>query len=183
MDAFRFSLTEQEKSYLKELVLTSITRRFDPSLPPPPPAPTRKLAEHLGAFVTLTVRGRLRGCIGHIVGARPLHETVAEMAGCAAFQDPRFPPLSPGELPGLDIEISILGPVTPCPDLGLIEVGRHGLIVQRDGRSGLLLPQVAAEWKWDRETFLSHTCQKAGLPSDCWKRPGTDVFWFEAEVF
>jgi hypothetical protein len=183
MDAFRFSLTEQEKSFLKDLVLTSIKRCFDPSLPPAPPIPTDKLAEHLGAFVTLTIRGRLRGCIGHIVGTRPLHETIAEMAGCAAFQDPRFPPLSRGELAELEIEISILGPVTPCPDVNKIEVGRHGLIVRRGGSSGLLLPQVAVEWKWDRETFLAHTCQKAGLPSDCWKRPGTDVLWFEAEVF
>jgi len=183
MGAFRFSLTEQEKSFLKDLVLASIKRCFDPSLPPPPPIPTENLSEHLGAFVTLTIRGRLRGCIGHIVGVRPLHETIAEMANCAAFQDPRFPPLSPGELPDLDIEISILGPVTPCPDLSQIEVGRHGLIVRQGHSSGLLLPQVAVDWKWDRETFLAHTCQKAGLPSDCWKRPGTAVFWFEAEVF
>ncbi|MBF0482962.1 MAG: AmmeMemoRadiSam system protein A [Desulfovibrionaceae bacterium] len=183
MDAFRFSLTEREKSFLKDLVLTSIKRRFDPSLPPPPPIPTDKLAERLGAFVTLSIRGRLRGCIGNIVGVKPLHETIVEMAHHAAFQDPRFEPLTHAELAGLEIEISILGPVTPCPDLKAIEVGRHGLIVRRGHSSGLLLPQVAVDWKWDRETFLSHTCQKAGLPGDCWKQPDTAVFWFEAEVF
>jgi uncharacterized protein len=183
MDGFRFSLTDEEKSYLKDLVLATIRRHFDAGLPLPPPPPTDKLRQHLGAFVTLNMHGRLRGCIGHIVGDKPLFETIGEMALAAAFQDPRFPPLSREELGGLEIEISILGPVTPCPDPALIEVGRHGLIVRQGYRSGLLLPQVAVDWKWDRETFLAHTCQKAGLPMDSWKKSNTTILWFEAEVF
>jgi AmmeMemoRadiSam system protein A len=185
MAEFRFSLSEEEKTYLKELARLAILRRLKPgeakgSLPEPP---TDKLREQFGAFVCLKCHGRLRGCIGHIVGDKPLHKTIAEMAQAAAFGDPRFAPVCLDESGNLEIEISILSPLTPCPDLERIEIGRHGLLVQQGGRQGLLLPQVATEWGWDRETLLKQTCLKAGLSGDCYRRPETTVFWFEAEVF
>ena len=183
MDAFHFSLTQEEKDYLKNLVRISIAARLAGREAVVPPPPTAKLREPFGAFVTLTIGGRLRGCIGHIVGDQPLVATISGMAEAAAFDDPRFPPLSKREFDVVDIEISILSPLTPCPDPELVEVGRHGLLMRRGGSSGLLLPQVPVEWRWDRETFLDQTCHKAGLPPGCWKDPGTDIYWFEAEVF
>jgi AmmeMemoRadiSam system protein A len=182
---FRFDLTDEEKTYLRELVKLSIASRFNPaggvSGPPEPPTPV--LREHLGAFVTLELGGSLRGCIGNVRGTGELFRTVWNMARSAAFEDPRFPPLTPGEFENVEYEISILGPVDNCPDPALVEIGRHGLIMSRDGRSGLLLPQVPVEWKWDRETFLAQTCVKAGLPRDAWKDPATTILWFEAVIF
>jgi AmmeMemoRadiSam system protein A len=135
-----------------------------------------------GAFVTLKAGGNLRGCIGHIEPVMPLIETVSEMAVAAALDDPRFPAVSRREEPGLRIEISVMSPIEPVPDLAQIEVGRHGLVVQQGSFRGLLLPQVAPEWGWDREELLRHTCRKAGLPDDAYLQ-GAKVFWFEAEVF
>jgi AmmeMemoRadiSam system protein A len=100
----------------------------------------------------------------------------------AALEDPRFPPVTLRELPGLRIEISALTVPEPA-DAERVEVGRHGLIVTRGSRKGLLLPQVASEWGWDRAQFLSQTCRKAGLPAEAWREPGTLVEWFEAEVW
>ena len=141
------------------------------------------LQEHRGAFVTLKKHGELRGCIGHIIGDRPLLQTVAEMAAAAAFQDPRFLPVSRDELPNLDIEISVLTPPRQISNTDEIQVGLHGIILQQGGRSGLLLPQVASEYGWDRETFLQQTCRKAGLPADAWKDQQTRIYIFSAEVF
>lgn len=145
----------------------------------PPLAP-----EPRGAFVTLKTReGDLRGCIGTILPVGPLDETVARMAVAAAVEDPRFPAVRASELPGLLFEISALTLPQPVPDPARIEVGRHGLIVTRGSRKGLLLPQVAPEWGWDREEFLKHTCLKAGLPEEAWRDPQTRLEWFEAEVW
>jgi len=122
---FHVELTTAEKDYLRELVRLSIARHFDPSLHLPHPV-SEAMQQHFGAFVTLKQHGRLRGCIGHIVGDRPLHKTITQMARAAAFNDPRFPPLTQGELPELSVEISILGPLLPCtPDE--VQPGRHGL--------------------------------------------------------
>ncbi len=183
MEAFHFSLTREEKDYLKNLVRLRIAARLSGRGAPTPQPPSDTLREPLGAFVTLTIRDRLRGCIGHIVGDRPLFETIGGMAEAAAFEDPRFPPLTQGEFEAVEIEISILSPLAPCPDPELVEVGRHGLLVRRGGYSGLLLPQVPVEWGWDRNVFLDQTCRKAGLEPGCWKKPGTSLYWFEAEVF
>lgn len=140
--------------------------------------------EPRGAFVTLKTReGDLRGCIGTILPAGPLDETVVRMAVAAAVEDPRFPAVRLPELPRLRFEISALTVPEPVPDLGKIQVGRHGLIVTRGSRKGLLLPQVAPEWGWDREEFLRHTCLKAGLHEEAWRDPQTLVEWFEAEVW
>ncbi len=183
-EEFRLTLTDQEKQYLLDLAKLSILRELDgrDDAPPSEP-PTETLGRQLGAFVTLKRRGNLRGCIGNIVGSRPVYLTVYDMARAAAFEDPRFPPLERSEFPELEVDISILGPVSPCPDPELIEIGRHGLIMRQGFRSGLLLPQVPVEWGWDRMTFLAQTCRKASLPPDAWKDPRTEILWFEAEVF
>jgi len=135
-----------------------------------------------GAFVSIHHRGELRGCIGHIEADRSLARVVLECAVAACSADPRFPPVSAAELASLEIEVSLLGPLEPIASPDDIEVGRHGLLVEQHGQRGLLLPQVATEWRWDRETFLAHTCHKAGLPRDAWKQ-GAKLWRFEAEVF
>ncbi len=148
------------------------------------PGATGVLAEPRGAFVTLHRRGdgELRGCVGLMRSERSLLETVAEMAVAAATQDTRFASVTAPELEGLELEISALGPLRPLP-AEEVEVGRHGLLVSRGGRRGVLLPQVAVEHGWDRETFLEQTCRKAGLPGGAWREPGTEILAFEAMVF
>jgi AmmeMemoRadiSam system protein A len=135
-----------------------------------------------GAFVTIHRHGELRGCIGHVEANQPLLGVVRECAVAACSSDPRFPPVRAAELTGLEIEVSLLGPFEPVAAAEEIEVGRDGLLVEQNGQRGLLLPQVATEWRWDRATFLAQTCHKAGLPRDAWKR-GAKVWRFEAEVF
>jgi AmmeMemoRadiSam system protein A len=132
--------------------------------------------------VTLRVGDDLRGCIGYPEADRALVDVIEQCAASAAVSDPRFAPLRVSELTSVDLEISVLGPIEPVQDISEVEVGRHGLIVERGHRRGLLLPQVAVEWNWDREEFAAHTCRKAGLPSDAWLT-GATLFKFEAEVF
>jgi AmmeMemoRadiSam system protein A len=135
-----------------------------------------------GAFVSLHLRGELRGCIGHIEASEPLARVVARCAVAAGTSDPRFPAVTPAELADIDVEISILGPLESISTLEHIEIGRHGLLVELGSRRGLLLPQVATEWRWNREKFLAETCHKAGLPFDAWKT-GALIWRFDAEVF
>ncbi|MEW5983430.1 MAG: AmmeMemoRadiSam system protein A [Acidobacteriota bacterium] len=139
-------------------------------------------ARRAGAFVSLHRHGELRGCIGHIGAEEPLGDVIGRCAVAAAKEDPRFDPVSPREVPDLDVEVSVLGPIEPVNDVDEIEVGRHGLIIEQQWHRGLLLPQVAMEHRWNRETFLAHACLKAGLPRDAWKH-GARIFRFEAEVF
>lgn len=139
--------------------------------------------EKCGAFVTLHVRGALRGCIGYIQGVKDLPSTIADMAKSSAFRDPRFPPLRKEEYDVIDIEISVLSPIEPVKDVRDITVGRDGLIISRGFNSGLLLPQVPEEQGWDRDTFLAHTCYKAGLPAQAWQEKGTRIEKFSAQVF
>jgi uncharacterized protein len=144
-------------------------------------APNQHLLELRGAFTTLHFHGGLRGCIGFIEPLYPLWQTVQETARAAAFTDPRFPPVTEEELPDLQLELSIMSPIRPIAAEDVV-VGHNGLIIARDGRRGLLLPQVAPQWGWDRETFLAQTCIKAGLPPDAWMK-GATIEAFSAEVF
>ena len=144
---------------------------------------SERLKELRGAFVTVTKKGNLRGCIGHIRGTKPLYQTVEEMAAAAAFDDPRFSPITKDELKDLELEISVLTPFKQITDVKEIEVGKHGLYIQKGFYSGLLLPQVATEYKWDRDTFLEQTCRKAGLPSNAWKEKDIKIFIFSADIF
>ena len=132
--------------------------------------------------MTIRLGDRLRGCIGSVEDDEPLHEVVARCAGDAATRDPRFPPLPPADLPNVHLEISVLTPFRRVADPAETEVGRHGVMVEQGPHRALLLPQVAPEWGWDRDTFLSQTCVKAGLPADAW-RTGAAVHTFEAQVF
>ncbi|MDR3747945.1 MAG: AmmeMemoRadiSam system protein A [Acidobacteriota bacterium] len=144
-------------------------------------APTPHLDEARGAFTTLHLLGKLRGCIGYVVPSHSLYRTIAETARAAAFEDPRFDPVTLSEAPYLKIEISVLSPLLPIRAEEVI-VGKHGLVVTQGSRRGLLLPQVPLEWEWDRETFLAQTCLKAGLAPDAW-RNGAELQAFTAEVF
>ncbi len=134
-----------------------------------------------GGFVTLRSDGRLRGCIGEIEPSRPLWEVVREQACNAALHDPRFPPVSAAEVPGLSIEVSALTPPRPVPSWTSIEAGRHGVFLRKGGRQAVFLPQVAREEGWDRATMLSHLALKAGLPADAW-REGATFEVFEARI-
>jgi len=138
-----------------------------------------------GVFVTLkTSSGMLRGCIGHFAGIGSIGETVVRMAAAAAVEDPRFPAVTPGEVDRLRLEISILSPMAPASPSDVVP-GTHGVYVRSGPFSGTLLPQVASEEGWDRETLLSHTCMKAGLRPDAWKRADSDleILTYTAEVF
>ncbi len=136
-----------------------------------------------GSFVTLHINKNLRGCIGYIQPVTILHNQIRMCAKAAAFEDPRFYPLTKEEYPLIDVEISILSPIVKVDSLDEIVVGRDGLIIQHSIFQGLLLPQVATENNWTKEEFLSHTCLKAGLPSDCWKRNDVIIKKFSAYVF
>ena len=140
------------------------------------------LDSRMGAFVSIHCNGELRGCLGRLEADRPIAENVAHLAAVVSDSDPRFPAIRPSELPAVDVEISALTPEEEIADINQIEVGRHGLIIEQGHRRGLLLPQVATEYGWDRETFLDHTCIKAGLPPNAW-RTGARIFIFEAQVF
>jgi AmmeMemoRadiSam system protein A len=150
----------------------------------PPPGPERggALEAPASAFVSIHHRGELRGCLGRLGVRAALGETIAELAASVADSDPRFDPVSLVELAHLEIEISVLTPERVIRVIDEIEIGRDGVIVEQGPRRGLLLPQVATEQRWDRETFVSHACLKAGLPRDAWRR-GAQVFVFEALVF
>lgn len=182
-------LTEGERSRLLHLARTAIMRAIGtPAGDAERPAVSAEGGEHRsssGAFVSLHHRrgDELRGCIGCFEGRGTLEETVARMAVEAATHDPRFPPVRPFELDGLVVEISVLGPMLDVADPGEVEVGKHGLVVSRGGRRGVLLPQVATDYGWTREQFLDHTCLKAGLQPGDWRKPGTRLQTFTAEVF
>jgi AmmeMemoRadiSam system protein A len=135
-----------------------------------------------GVFVTIHCRGDLRGCIGRLEADMPLPRSVARCAVAACSEDPRFPAVDSSELPYVTLEISVLGPMERADGPADFEVGRHGLMIEKGSRRGLLLPQVAVEWRWDATTFLAETCRKAGLAADGWQR-GATIWKFEAEVF
>jgi uncharacterized protein len=141
-----------------------------------------ELQDQNGAFVTLHKRGSLRGCIGIFQCEDPLYITVGSMAKASAYEDPRFPPLDKKELKDIDIEISVLSPLKLIKNVEEIEVGKHGIYIIKKYHRGVLLPQVAVEQGWDRETFLSHTCLKAGLAPDSWKGD-VEIYTFTADIF
>ncbi len=175
---------EEEKSLLRlarQEIVAGLGLTDDRMEPPGPRTETMEIP--CGAFVTLHQGGSLRGCIGHIQGTQPLADTIREMAAAAAFQDPRFPALTPEEYPDIDIEISVLTPLEKTENPEAIQPGVHGLLLRRGRQSGLLLPQVALEEDWDRETFLNHTCLKAGMAPGCWQDPQTEIYTFRALVF
>jgi AmmeMemoRadiSam system protein B/AmmeMemoRadiSam system protein A len=181
--ALDIGLADDDKIFLLSLARKTIEGEFTGVEPDIEIPASPLMSESRGAFVTLTKNGQLRGCIGYIEAVKPLIETIRQMAAAAAFKDWRFAPLQESELDGLEIEISVLSPIRRIDDPAAIEVGTHGLIITRGANRGLLLPQVATEWNWDRETFLRQTCVKAGLPEDAWTKEGTTIEVFSADIF
>ena len=177
-------ITDIEKKYLlktaRQAIANSFTKQAKPEvnyeLYP-------SLKEECGAFVTLTINGDLRGCIGYIESDLPLYDTIYNAAQHAAFRDPRFPQLSQKELDKIEIEISVLTPPEPIERYEDIIIGKHGLIVEENGRRGLLLPQVATEHNFTREDFLTAICQKAGLNPYLWQKKQIKLDVFTAEIF
>lgn len=176
-------LNDDEKAELRRIARTVIEKRALCESLPPVTASGGKLEEKWGAFVSIYKQGMLRGCIGTLESSNPLTRTVEDMAQAAAFRDPRFRPIGPEELPYLELEISVLTPLREVDDPSEIQVGRDGILIRQGSFSGLLLPQVAAERNWDRETFLEETCRKAGLPRHAWKERNTKIYVFSADVF
>ncbi len=177
-----FSLTDSEKKELLTIARQSIVGYLAEGKLPEFTVP-ENLQEPGAAFVTLTKGGHLRGCIGHTVAGMPLYQTVASCAVSAALRDPRFPPIREDEVDSLHIEISVLTPLQEVKSLNDIQVGRDGLMVVKGHYSGLLLPQVASDYGWDKTRFLEHTCQKAGLPKEAYKFSGTTIYRFQALIF
>jgi len=176
-------ISVESQDLLLKIARTSIENHLKRQKPPQFKIEDENLLQKRGAFVTLHKHGQLRGCIGYVLPYQPLHQTVAEMAVSAATADPRFSPVTLAEMEEIDIEISALSPLKNIDNTDEIEVGKHGLYMKRGGRSGLLLPQVATEYNWNKGQFLEHTCQKAGLPKDAWKDDGTEIYIFSAQVF
>jgi AmmeMemoRadiSam system protein B/AmmeMemoRadiSam system protein A len=176
-------LNEEEKKTLHQIAKTVIENKARGKTVPDFKIESPVLKENRGAFVTIHKRGQLRGCIGYIEGRGPLHKTIEEMAEAAAFRDPRFTPVKEKELPELELEISVLTPLKKIKDVDEVQVGKHGIYIKKGWYAGLLLPQVATEYGWDRQAFLEHTCQKAGLPSNAWKEKDTEIYIFSADIF
>jgi hypothetical protein len=179
-----FSLSQEEKDELlriaRKSVEMAILQRKEYECPEPKqPA----LTSDRGAFVTLNKHGELRGCIGYTHAFKPLYLTVRDVAAHAALRDPRFPPVTAQEVGELEYEISVLSPMRRVMDIKRIRVGQDGLLVRKGNTQGVLLPQVASENGWDPLTFVRQTCRKAGLPTEAWRDPDTDVFFFTAVVF
>jgi hypothetical protein len=177
-----FALTAEEKGELLKLARQAINEFIRQNRVVNYETQNMNLLSPKGAFVTLNKNGQLRGCIGYIEPVYPLYQTVIQTAIFAACRDPRFPPVSTEELDALEIEISVLTPLKKIDSPKVVEVGKHGLVISQGDKKGILLPQVAVENHWSRETFLNEACLKAGLPIDAWKS-GADIYIFEAIVF
>jgi len=173
-------LSESDQRLLLRLARRTLEKELGKFSPDEPEELPSSLSVPSGAFVSLHQGSALRGCVGRVEPVTPLSETVAECAVAAALRDPRFPPVGPSELNGLRIQISVLSPpfdVTP----ETIEVGRHGLFISKGFHRGVLLPQVAVEWHWDRQRFLEETCRKASLPKDAWHQ-GASIQAFTTQI-
>jgi AmmeMemoRadiSam system protein B/AmmeMemoRadiSam system protein A len=177
-----FTLTAEDKAQLLRLARSAVTEFVARGAVIDDPTGNPKFLAPRGLFVTLKKRGELRGCIGFIEPVAPLSRGIIEAAIYAATRDPRFPPVTAEETKELEFEISVLTPLREIFNPALVQVGRHGIVISRDGQQGVLLPQVPVENSWDRETFLQEGCLKAGLPSDAWRK-GAQIFVFEAIVF
>jgi len=176
-------LRDSEKKELLKIARTTLERHIRNEKIPEFKPTTDKLKEKRGVFVTLKKHGDLRGCIGYVEGIKSVVEAVKENAINSSTNDPRFPPVQPSELKDIDIEITVMTPLEKISDPSVIEVGRHGILIKKGIYQGLLLPQVATEYGWNREEFLAHTCRKAGLPLNAWQDKDIEIYIFSGEVF
>lgn len=184
MEAPKAFLTDDEQRFLLEAARNTIVHYITQGKAPVIACAFPNLNQKCGAFVTLHEKnGALRGCIGYIEPIKPLIQTIIDMSIACSTRDPRFAPVTSDEFPNLDLEISVLSPLEEIRDPQKILVGRHGLLIKKEYASGLLLPQVAVEYGWDRFRFLKETCRKAGLSSDAWRRPDSKLFIFSAQIF
>jgi len=181
--ADRELLNPEEQHFILNLARQTVESVVKGKSPPQPAEMPAIVQEKRGAFVTLNKNDQLRGCIGYVQPIKPLYQTIMDVAESAALRDPRFPAVNPQELPDITIEVSVLTVPKIITDSGKIEVGKHGIIIKRGFQQGLLLPQVATEYRWDRKTFLEHTCLKAGLPKNAWQSDKTEIKIFTAQVF
>ncbi|OGR23828.1 MAG: AMMECR1 domain-containing protein [Desulfuromonadales bacterium GWD2_54_10] len=175
-------LTKQEQKELLRIARETIITFVNTGNTPPVEAASPALNAENGCFVTIKQQKKLRGCIGNFVSDKPLYRLVQEMALSAATRDPRFYPMKPNDLADFELEISVLSPLHKIASVDEIQVGQHGIYIIKDSYQGVLLPQVASEYGWDRDTFLKHTCLKAGLSENTWKKD-CDIFIFSAQVF
>ena len=175
-------LADREKQLLLEIARRALTAGVERRESIPDFPDDEVLRQPGGAFVTLHRRGRLRGCVGQLPSKDPLIEVVVHCAKAAALEDPRFKPVRAEEVAEIEIELSILSPLQDTT-LEKIEAGKHGLVVSRGWQRGVLLPQVATEFKWQAARFLEETCVKAGLEREAWQDPHTRIQAFTAEVF
>ena len=185
----RDSLTNEDGIMLVEAARRTVTDHLYGRQIAADPEMASRFSFNAGVFVTLTSGDRLRGCIGFPLPARYLHTALTEAAVAAATEDPRFSPVRAKDLAGITFEVTVLSEPekieVSSPDLypSRIKVGRDGLIIRYGSRSGLLLPQVPLEYGWSEQEFLEHTCGKAGLPGDCWRRKGVEILKFSGTVF
>jgi AmmeMemoRadiSam system protein A len=177
-----FRLSSDEWIELLGIARRAISSAVIEDCLPDIPAYPSNLSVRRGVFVTLRRDAKLRGCVGQVENPGPLAEGVVRAAINAALHDPRFPPVLAGEIPVLDIEISVLSPLEIIAPEEII-AGKHGVLVVRSPNRGLLLPRVATERQWSGRQLLEETCTKAELPRDAWRDPATQVFAFTAEVF
>jgi AmmeMemoRadiSam system protein A len=183
MKAVSMDLTNEEKRTLLKIARSAITSALENKILPSLKFQSEALNRRSGVFVTLRIGEDLRGCIGYIEPLFPLASATQEVAVKAAMEDPRFMPVTLAELNRITIEISVLSPLSDLLDIETIEIGKHGLVIDAGYRRGLLLPQVATEYNWDRKQFLKQISLKAGLPPDAWKRKEVKLFTFTVEKF
>jgi AmmeMemoRadiSam system protein A len=176
-------LTAKEKSALLGIARSAIETYVRSGKNYVEPREEKALNVRSGCFVTIKQGGRLRGCIGNFQSDLPLFKEVAQMAVASATKDPRFYPMKEDDLGSFSLEISVLSPLKKVEAAEEIEVGRHGIYLEKGYCRGVLLPQVAVEYGWDRETFLKQTCLKAGLPTEAWKSEDTEIYIFSAQIF
>jgi AmmeMemoRadiSam system protein A len=175
-------LTKKEQRDLLKIARDTIVSYVTASTIPAVAPASKGLNLVTGCFVTIKQHGQLRGCIGNFISDQPLYRLVQEMAVSAATRDPRFYPMKRQDLDAFELEISVLSPLELISSVEEIQVGTHGLYLVKNSSRGVLLPQVATEYGWDRETFLRHTCLKAGLPENAWQKD-CEIYIFSALVF
>ncbi|MDX9801022.1 MAG: AmmeMemoRadiSam system protein A [Spirochaetia bacterium] len=177
-----FTLSQADKKLLADTARETIKAKLSGRKPVYKPH-SETLEKKCGAFVTLHKNGELRGCIGHLVGIRPLYVTIREMALASAFDDPRFTPVEKSELDSIEIEISVLSPMSKIKSIDEVKAGLHGVYIRKGLRTGTLLPQVALEQGWNTEELVGYACLKAGLDKNAWKEESTEIFIYTAVVF
>ncbi len=177
------TLTDKEKDVLLGIARSAIETAVQTGKIVVEPREEKSLNLRNGCFVTIKKNGELRGCIGNFQSEHPLFKEVAEMAVASATKDPRFYPMKEQDLNDFTLEISVLSPLQKIEDIEDIEIGKHGIYLEKGFYRGVLLPQVATEHGWDRKTFLRQTCLKAGLPTDAWNAEDAEIYIFSAQIF